>query len=326
MTILFITSNRLGDAVLSTGLLGHLLEASPSPRVWVACGAVPAPLFAAAPGVERVLPLIKRRWAGHWRDLWRACVPIRWRLVVDLRNTPVSRLLWASRRVGLPAVQPDQHKVAQLGATLGLAPPPAPRLWLPDTVQARAAGLIPAGPPVLALAPAAAWIGKTWPADRFIDLARRLTAADGILPGARLAVLGGEAERPALIPLLAALATATPAGTAIDLVGHVDPLTAAACLARCAMFIGNDSGVMHLAAAVGIPTLGLFGPSPPTRYAPWGPRCAVVTTTRSYEELTGGPDFHHLKPRSWMDGLSVDVAQEAAHGLWARTQMPPNVA
>ena len=73
----------------------------------------------------------------------------------------------------------------------------------------------------------------------------------------------------------------------IDLVGRIDLLTAAAALRRCALFIGNDTGLMHIAAAAGTPTLGLFGPSPIEQYAPWGSRTAVVRTAQPPETMFG---------------------------------------
>ncbi len=68
----------------------------------------------------------------------------------------------------------------------------------------------------------------------------------------------------------------------IDLVGKVDLLTAYACLKRARLFVGNDSGLMHLAAAAGAPTLGLFGPSDERLYAPWGPRARVLRGPRDF--------------------------------------------
>ena len=74
MKILFITATRIGDAVLTTGLLDHLIKTYPDARVTVAAGPVAAPLFAATPGVERVLPMEKRRYGGHWLALWSEAI------------------------------------------------------------------------------------------------------------------------------------------------------------------------------------------------------------------------------------------------------------
>jgi ADP-heptose:LPS heptosyltransferase len=106
----------------------------------------------------------------------------------------------------------------------------------------------------------------------------------------------GEAERAMAAPVLAALPGA------VDLVGRLTLPEAAACLARCAFFVGNDSGLMHLAAAAGAPTLGLFGPTPASEYAPRGRRAAAVLAE-------GEPG------RAPMEALPVAAALAAAEGL-----------
>jgi heptosyltransferase III len=166
---------------------------------------------------------------------------------------------------------------------------------------------------VLAIGPAANWRGKQWRAERFAELARRLTAAEGPLPGASVAVMAAAHERAQAMPVLAAV----PPDRAIDLVGAIDLLTAAAALRRCALFVGNDTGLMHIAAAVGTPTLGLFGPSPVEQYAPWGSRTGVAQTAVPRAALFG-PDFDHRTTDTLMDSLSVEMAEAAARALWRR--------
>jgi ADP-heptose:LPS heptosyltransferase len=77
---------------------------------------------------------------------------------------------------------------------------------------------------------------------------------------------------------------------------------------------------MHLAAAAGAPTLGLFGPSPESHYAPWGDLTLAVRGPRSYEQIVKASDFDHLAPRSYMGDLSVDRVFDAAKSLLARVQ------
>lgn len=318
MKILFITSNRLGDAVLSTGLLDRLVDREPGPRVTVACGSVPAPLFREMPGLERVIVLEKRPLAGHWLDLWTRTVGTAWDLVVDLRASAVSWLLRArSRRVlDTAASRSPTHRVEQLAAVLDLPDPPAPRVWLGEKQRAAASRLVPDDRPVIAVGPTANWGGKRWRPERFAAAAARLTAPGGNLDGARVAVFGAPDERPMAAPVIESI----PAERRIDLVGHEDLLVVAACLERADLYIGNDSGLMHLAAAVGAPTLGLFGPSREIHYAPWGGHCAAVRTARSYEEIVGDPAYDHRRHDTWMDTLSVAAVERAASELWARTR------
>lgn len=326
--ILFITSTRIGDAVLTTGLLAHLAESHPDCRITVACGEIPAPLFAAMPGVVRVIPMRKARFALHWLSLWLRCVTSWWFLVVDLRGSGVAWFLPALRRRVFRGRRRgrnrnvDIHRVCEVAAVLGLKDPPSPGIRVSPAHMETAARLVPDGKPedgpgrnpVLAVGPTANWVGKQWRAENFIALIRRLTAAAGILPGARVAVFGAADERAVATPVIESI----PLERRIDLVGQVDLPTAYGCLERCAMYIGNDSGLMHMAAAAGIPTLGLFGPSEDRHYAPWGPRAAVLRTEKSLAELCQYPGFDWNDTDTLMDSLTVDTALEAAEDLWRR--------
>ena len=100
-----------------------------------------------------------------------------------------------------------------------------------------------------------------------------------------------------------------------NLTGKLDLLTTAACLESAKLFVGNDSGLMHMAAAVGAPTLGLFGPSRETIYGPYGRHTASVRTDLSYEEITGAPGYDYRSHESRMTSLSIDKAERAALAL-----------
>ena len=311
MHILFVTATRIGDAVLSTGLLDYLIERHPGARLVVAAGPVAAPLFEAVPGLERLLVIEKRRWSLHCLPFYYAVASPRWDLVVDLRGSALAWLLRARERKVMAKGDPREHRVRQLARLFDLDPPPGPRLWTAPRHERAASGVIAPGPPVLAIGPAANWRGKQWRADRFAELALRLTATGGALAGFRVAVLAADHERSQAEPLLAAI----PLKHRIDLVGRVDLLTAAAVLSQCAMFIGNDTGLMHIAAASGAPTLGLFGPSPVAQYAPWGQYTACALSADRPDAMFG-PGFDHRTTDTLMDGLSIDAAESAANQLW----------
>jgi len=317
MHILFVTATRIGDAVLSTGLLAYVIERFPGARLTIAAGPVAAPLFAAVPGIERLIVVRKQRGGLHWLALYARTASRRWDLVIDLRGSLLAWLLRAGERRVMAKGDAGEHRVRQLGHLFGLDPPPSPVLWTAPHHERAADALLPPGAPVLAIGPAANWRGKQWRPERFAELARRLTAAGGPLPGARIAVLAAAHERAQAMPLLSAMPAARVPGEVIDLVGRTDLLTAAAVLRRCAMFIGNDTGLMHIAAASGTPTLGLFGPSPVAQYAPWGECTAFVRTAMPPEAMfTAG--FDHRTTDTLMDSLSVEMAEAAARQLWRR--------
>lgn len=304
MNVLFITSNRLGDAVLSTGLLDDIIRTYPEARITVACGPLPASLFDGMPGLTRVITLKKRKFHGHWLDLWKQVVGIRWDMVIDLRDSAVSRLIRARQRfIFSKHIDKAQHKVEQAAAVMKLDKVPDPRIWESPEQREMARVLIPAGGPVLGVGPTANWIGKTWPAQRFIQVIETLTAPDGILPGARVAVFAAPGEEEDAYKVL----NSVPQARQIDVIAKTDPGTAAAALARCALYIGNDSGLMHCAAAAKVPTVGLFGPSYPQLYRPWGPHTTYVRTPETFDELI---DFDGYDPKTLTRTLMTSLATE----------------
>ena len=133
----------------------------------------------------------------------------------------------------------------------------AGRAWL---------GTAGAGPAPLAIHPGSGSAKKNWPLDRFLDLARRL--ADG---GRALLFVLGEADH-AIRDAIRRAATDLHAPVAENL----DLVDLAGVLSHCAAYIGNDSGVTHIAAALGIPVVTIFGPTEPSHWAPRGPNVCLL--------------------------------------------------
>ncbi len=312
MRALFITSTRLGDAVLSTGALDALLARSAEPRITVACGPVAAPIFQNVEGVERVLTMTKGRFGAHWRRLWSAVVGTRWDIVVDLRGSALTWTVLAGERRVYRTPQEPGHRVDQIAAALGLDPVPAPRLWISDQDRRGAAKVLGDDPgPLLVVAPTANWPPKAWSGERFVELVNRLTDGDGPLSGARVVIAGGPGEAALAAPVVTGLGPER----CIDLVGRVPLMTLAACLSRARLVVANDSGLMHVAAAAGAPTLGLFGPSDERRYAPRGPFTAWVRAPDPAEDLLARSGEVADRAGALMGGVSVDAVAAAAGDL-----------
>lgn len=313
MEVLFITSSRLGDAVLSAGLLDHIVRAYPAARFTVVCGPLPAPLFEGLPGLKEIIVLKKRSWNRHWLALWRRVAGRRWDFVVDLRDSAVSRLIRADRKfIFGKHIDGKLHKAEQNAAVMKLDYVPAPRLWFTKEQERKAEELIPPGAPVLAVGPTANWRAKTWPGERFIELISLLTAPGGIMPGARVAVFAAPGEEEGARRVLAAV----PESRRIDVIAKTDPGVAAAALARCDFYVGNDSGLMHCAAAVRVPVVGLFGPSWPHLYRPWGEHAAYAATPETFAQLTAYEGYSAPAAPCLMSSLEVREVLAVIYGLW----------
>jgi len=316
--ILFITATNIGDAVLSSGLIKRLSDEIPNARFTIVAGPAAAPLFTFTPNLDELIVFAKQRDGSHWFDLWRKVRKRRWGLVVDLRGSAIANLVSTKRRAiyRKPRGGEPVHKVIEAARVLKIEDEPAaPYIYVPPEVEAYASDLTAGEGPILAIAPAATWVGKTWPLERFSRVAIRLLGAEGPMRHGRLMVLGGPKER----KLATQLKDVVPKARFIDLAGQVDLVTAFACLKRARLFIGSDSGTMHLAAAADAPTLGLFGPSDERHYAPWGPLTRVVRGGRSFEEIRAvDPDLGQAVCH--MMDLSVERVYEAARTLLAETE------
>lgn len=123
----------------------------------------------------------------------------------------------------------------------------------------------PRGP--VAIHPGAGAAVKLWTSAGWAAVARALCAS-----GEPLLLTGGEAERSLTAELARRLASVEHgAHPVLDLAGRTDVGTLAALYERCRIVLGPDSGPLHLAAAVGTPSVSLFGPADPARFGPWGP-------------------------------------------------------
>lgn len=185
-----------------------------------------------------------------------------------------------------PAPPPDIHAsdwLAQPIAAMGLSaagelepvcPTPA------EAIEARKTlALLPEG--FLAIHPGSGAVRKNWPPDRFAALVEALT------PGRPWLLVEGPADFEAAAPLAHRPGAVVARDLSARLLGAV--------LARAGLFVGHDSGVSHLAASWGAPTLALFGPTDPQVWAPVGPRVRVVRS-----------------PAGRMDALTVESVLTAA--------------
>jgi len=313
--ILFIAPSRIGDAVLASGLIRTLVDEVPDARFTIVASSLAAPLFAATPRLDALIAMDKRPVGRHWLWLWRKVRARRWGLVVDLRGSAIAGALRPRRRAVHKAGGERVHKVVEAARLLELDGIPAPFLYASPQAQARAATICAGAGPILAIAPAANWIGKTWPAERFALVARRLLGAGGALADGRLMVVGGPDDQTAAEPVRSAVTRSR----LIDLVGVEGLDVCFAALKRARLFVGADSGLTHMAAAAGAPTLGLFGPSDEALYAPWGEWARTVRGPRGFERFLQVDPKLDQEVCHMMD-LSAAAVIDAAERLIAETR------
>ena len=266
--------NRPVD-VLTTTLCAPLLDYMPGVRKGIVCDlprkqlalgqhrALAARLAAERYGSALVMP---RTWKSALAP-FLAGIPERTGFVGELRVGLLNDL-----RPGEKVLPRMIDRCGTLALPRGAVPPaewPKPELAVPAADAAawrNNRGLAGDGRPVVTLAPGAVGPSKRW--TYFPELARMLTSE-----GKQVWVLGSPAEQPLAQAIVEAAGSAAHDLTSNDL---RNAILALKCADAC---VSNDSGLVHVAAAIGTPTIGIFGPTSPWHWAPLNPLAAVIETT-----------------------------------------------
>lgn len=311
--ILYLAEADADAAILSSGVLAYLVDVMPRAAFTVVGSPDSAPLFADTPRLDRLLVLERERRLD-WIGLWSQLRDTRWGLIVDMRGSNLSTRLRRQKRAVRGPDDPGLHPVENAARVLQLdeGEVPAPRLFFGDETRAAAEALIPAGDgPILAIGPGVDWIGKEWPAERYVKVAAALLGEGGPLAGGRLMIVGGEGDRDAAHTIRLAVRR----DRVIALEGKLDRLQTAAALTRATLYLGADSTWTRLAVAAGVPAVAMFGPSDEVAGRPW--TGVAVRGARSLDELRALDPNLSQHIRHMMD-LPAERVLKAAQALLAR--------
>jgi heptosyltransferase-1 len=176
----------------------------------------------------------------------------------------------------------------------------APTEWLPQTAEAESWAQQFANDRIAILNPAAGWAAKQWPADRFGEIAKRLRGE-----GFRVLVNIGPGEEE-----IGAAVVSASGGNAETISCTIPQLIAFTF--RAALFVGGDTGPMHLAAMLGVPTVAIFGPTDPARNGPYYERTTAVRSPLSHTSYS-----HRNAPDPGLMSLTVDEVMMAIEKLVA---------
>jgi heptosyltransferase-2 len=283
--------NWLGDAVLALPAMASVRAGHPASSLTIAAVGSIAPLFLERTNVaqDEVLVVDPRTERAQlqaarfdaaillpnsFRTAWvarQAGIGRRWGYAAGFRRVLLSN---GVRRPGRRVHQSEYY--GHLVAALGLPPvdllpkvEPSAETLTRATTMLREHGVEP-GRPLVGLAPGAAYgHAKRWPPSRVAEVIARLARDQQ----ARCVLVGAPGDREAAREIESAL----PDGVrAIDLIGRTDLRLLVGVLSRCAAFVSNDSGAMHLAAAAGLPVTAIFGPTDERVTAPLGDNDLLV--------------------------------------------------
>lgn len=331
--ILVIRLSSLGDIVLTTPILTLLRAQYPQAQIDFLTRPAYQDLLRQHPGVDRVL-LFE---SGFWPTLHRLR-QTRYDLVLDLHRTLRSRLfvygLRARRRLTygkrtlrramlvhlgwntLRAMTPIPERYAAPLRRLGLiAPLWASAVYMTPESQAAMRTYVQQAfpgapvPPLIAVAPGARWPTKQWPVERFCIAVQALAQEHR----AAVVVLGNPEEQPLAQTLVQQLNVPV-----LNSAGQLSLMHTAALLQQCRLLLSNDSGLMHLATALSVPVVAVFGPTVQAfGFYPFQARAAVVSAPLDCRPCsTKGSLACPLGHHQCMQQVTVPQVVAAAQRLW----------
>jgi lipopolysaccharide heptosyltransferase II len=297
LKILILKPSSLGDVVQAVPVLRLLKQHWPASEIFWWVDTNLSALLEGDPDLASVVRFERRRWRSprHWPEMWQS---IRWMrrqsfdLVIDLQCLARSgAFAWLAR--GKLLVGLDEAREGARGYYDIIVPRASFHThavdWYLDVLRALRVPVhnnfnwLPERPAVAAevkskwqtdgtnwitLQPGARWENKRWPAEAFAALIPRLAAA---FPEYRFVILGSEADR----ELGATLARAD-GNRCLDLTGKISLPQMVEWIRLSRLMISNDTGPMHVAAAMGKPLVAMFGPTEPRRTGPYGQLSNVI--------------------------------------------------
>jgi lipopolysaccharide heptosyltransferase I len=324
--VLICRLSAVGDCVLTAPVACALRERFPEAFIAWATQPGPASLIRRHEAVDEVIA-VPRDWLKRPSEIWRLRRMLRARefdVAIDVQSlTKSAALAWlsgAKRRIGFAAPQgreaalwlnnervsaTSDHVVDRYRELLGPlgGAPPTVRFGLRD--DARAAKQIetflaqqrlpPHGYAVLN--PGAGWDSKLWPAERYADVGRHLSRTHQLRS---VVVWAGEREHAWARQIVGASAESSVLAPPTDLP------ELASLLRRAALFVGSDTGPLHLAAAVGTRCVGVYGPTRPEESGPYG--LGHVVAQEYYQEGT-----HRERVRGGNEALQALAAGKVCH-------------
>lgn len=340
--IIVRTPNWVGDAVMALPFLTSLRLNATDSEISVLTRPFLAEFYSQVSSCDRVIPLDVSRGGRGLRSVWRNARALQgydfnlaFCLPPSFGSALMMRLAGVRRRVGHDADHrgwlltdkipylPDGQRPHRALGYLSLLNLVFPDARIDKTLKydcgARARATVDAmfrekgiseSEIIIALAPGAAQPNKLWPSDRFAAVGRRWLEQS---PG-RVVIVGGEADR----SVAEVVSSAIGSDHIVNFCGAGSLPVAGEIICRARVFVGNDSGLSHLAAAVGTPVVVISGPGDPSEVAPFAQDVVTVKKPLFCSPCYSNTCYRKDHPLECQDLVSVDDVWDAVHTVAVR--------
>jgi len=293
--ILFICSNLIGDTILSSGAINHIINQNQEAKLTFVVGPTAAPLLKNYKNIENIIIFKKRKLNLHWLDILQKTYSIKWDIIVDFRSSALSLLLKNNKKYIFKKLH-SIHHIQQLNSSFGFE---CSNLLIPsiDDEANKVNNHLDNSFKHVVIFPGGNWTPKLWSAENYNETMKLLIDK---YDNVKFIIVGSLKEKNKFYNLLI---KDIKEDLIIDLFGHNLTLTSAY-MKKSDVFIGNDSGLMHLAVASKLRVISLFGPTNDLVYGHHDDKNIVIRTKENYDY------FKSLKineNKSYMSSIKPEI-------------------
>lgn len=300
MNILVISSNLIGDSVLSTGVIKHFNDLYPNTRFTFVIGPTASQIYRHYPNCDNIFVVKKIKYNLHWFIIWKKCLFKKWDIIIDFRSSLIAYILYCKKRFIFKRSN-NAHQIKQLGDFFKIQNIPFPIIFNSSKEKQYVEEKLNSKNIYIVLAPGGNWAPKIWPAEYFNQLIKHLL--NKYNNKLYIILVGSKKEKEKYKNLVIKSINNE---KIIDLMGFNLTQTCAF-MKKSHLFIGNDSGLMHLAVAAKIPTIGLFGPTNDKIYSPIGINSYTIRTKETLENFKS---MNITNNKTYMQSLKVSKVLE----------------
>ena len=303
MKILFICSNLIGDTILSSGVINYFVDQNKDAKLTFVVGQTAAPLLKNYKNIENIIVFQKRKFNLHWFEIFQNTFKTKWDIVIDFRSSAISYLSRNNKKYIFKKHQ-NIHHIDQLNSSFGFN---CSNLYIPisDDEKNKANNDLDKSFIHIVIFPGGNWSPKVWSSDNFNVIMKLLLNKYSNI---KFILVGSLEEKNKFYNKLI---KGIKEELIIDLFGYNLTLTSAY-MQKSNIFIGNDSGLMHLAVANKLRVISLFGPTNDKIYGPYGSDDIVIRTEESLDH------FHSLKideNKSYMNSIKPEIVLQTCEKI-----------
>ena len=298
MNILVISYSRIGDTILATSLINHLITENPNAEFTVVTSSISKDLFQDMPQLSKLIVIDKEKRSKHWLKIWNNTRTVKWDLIVDLRSSYLSYFLNTKKRIIFRGSE-NLHKIDQFKEFLRIQKNIEPTIWANSEKYTHIIKDKNLSEKYICIAPITNWTGKDWLIDNYSKLFN-----DPLFNDYQIVILGASDDEKIISQLEQFKQSLSLA--VINLMNCADMIESYFILKKSAFFLGSDSSNMHLSVAAKIPTIGLFGPSNDQVYGPKGENNLTIRGSRSYRDIISDSNFTIDDAPSYLNDIKVD--------------------